>query len=44
MKTLYCHALQSYIWNKAVSRRVRDYGLSLVEGDLVGVDSKFHKE
>jgi tRNA(Glu) U13 pseudouridine synthase TruD len=37
MKTLYCHALQSFIWNKSVSRRIRDYGLSLVEGDLVGI-------
>jgi tRNA pseudouridine13 synthase len=40
MKTLYCHALQSYVWNKVVSRRIRDYGLVLVEGDIVGVHSK----
>jgi tRNA pseudouridine13 synthase len=40
MKTLYCHALQSYIWNKIVSRRIRDHGLALVEGDIIGIHSK----
>ncbi len=30
IKTLYCHALQSYIWNKIVSRRLKNYGLKLV--------------
>jgi tRNA pseudouridine13 synthase len=38
MKTLYCHALQSYLWNKIVSRRIREHGAEkLVLGDLVGV-------
>jgi len=37
MKTLYCHALQSYLWNKITSRRLREHGKKLVVGDLVGV-------
>jgi tRNA pseudouridine13 synthase len=37
MKTLYCHALQSYVWNLIISRRLREHGLKLVEGDIVGV-------
>ena len=37
MKTLYCHALQSFLWNKLTSRRLREHGKQLVVGDLVGV-------
>lgn len=37
MKTLYCHALQSYLWNKITSKRLREHGKKLVVGDLVGV-------
>jgi tRNA pseudouridine13 synthase len=29
------HAYQSYLWNKATSRRLQLYGMSVVEGDLV---------
>lgn len=37
MKTLYCHALQSYLWNKITSKRLKEHGKKLVIGDLVGV-------
>lgn len=32
------HAYQSYVWNRAATRRVEQYGLQCVEGDLVPVD------
>merc|ERR1712227_418171 len=34
-RLLYCHAFQSYIWNKVVSRRIKDHGLKVMKGDLV---------
>lgn len=37
IRSLYTHALQSYIWNLIVSRRIKEYGLKLVVNDLVGV-------
>lgn len=36
-RMIYGHALQSYIWNKAVSRRVKEHGPGLCIGDLVAV-------
>jgi tRNA(Glu) U13 pseudouridine synthase TruD len=36
MKTLYLHSLQSYIWNRIVSRRITEFGLTLQKGDIVG--------
>ena len=40
IKSLYVHALQSYIWNKVVSRRIKTYGTNLVLHDLVGIKTK----
>ena len=39
IKSLYAHALQSYLWNRIVSSRIKEYGLKLVVGDIVGVKS-----
>jgi tRNA(Glu) U13 pseudouridine synthase TruD len=36
MRSLFLHALQSYLWNKAASHRVETYGMEEVQvGDLV---------
>lgn len=36
MRTLYLHSLQSYLWNKMVSRRISEKGLNICKGDIVG--------
>ena len=35
LKTMYVHGYQAYIWNKIVSRRLKELGRSPVVGDLV---------
>jgi tRNA(Glu) U13 pseudouridine synthase TruD len=32
---MYIHSYQSYVWNTMVSRRIEEYGLRPVPGDLV---------
>ena len=34
-RMLYMHAYQSMVWNKAVSLRLQQFGLAVLEGDLV---------
>jgi tRNA pseudouridine13 synthase len=31
---MYVHAYQSYLWNRLVSHRLREYGLQPIVGDL----------
>lgn len=40
MYTMYCHAYQSYIWNRIVSERAKLFGCSEpLIGDIVMVDA-----
>ena len=34
-RLMYVHSYQSYVWNRVVSRRIRECGLQLIAGDLV---------
>jgi tRNA pseudouridine13 synthase len=34
MRLMYVHAYQSYVWNRVVSRRIREFGLVPRPGDL----------
>eukprot|EP00069_Balaena_mysticetus_P017396 bmy_10589T0 len=34
-RLMYIHSYQSYVWNNMVSKRIEEYGLSPVPGDLV---------
>uniref|UniRef100_UPI00398ED770 pseudouridylate synthase 7 homolog isoform X2 n=1 Tax=Pristiophorus japonicus TaxID=55135 RepID=UPI00398ED770 len=34
-RLMYIHSYQSYVWNKLVSKRIEEYGLKVVSGDLV---------
>jgi tRNA pseudouridine13 synthase len=34
-RTIYVHAYQSYVWNRAVSERIRRHGTNVLIGDLV---------
>ncbi|XP_039294456.1 LOW QUALITY PROTEIN: pseudouridylate synthase 7 homolog [Nilaparvata lugens] len=38
--SLYCHAFQSLIWNRVVSRRVKELGHVVLAGDLVVVEDE----
>ncbi|KAL9969761.1 hypothetical protein ACROYT_G022017 [Oculina patagonica] len=34
-RLMYVHAYQSYVWNSVASRRIKEYGLQPIKGDLV---------
>nr|DBA31317.1 TPA: hypothetical protein GDO54_007189 [Pyxicephalus adspersus] len=34
-RLMYIHSYQSYVWNNMVSKRIEEYGLKVVPGDLV---------
>ncbi|KAJ1531250.1 hypothetical protein HK096_007383, partial [Nowakowskiella sp. JEL0078] len=38
LRLIYVHAYQSFVWNHMVSKRIKDYGLSVVVGDLIQID------
>ena len=35
IKLLYLHAYQSMIWNKAVSKRIKEFDFQVLVGDMV---------
>lgn len=44
LRTMYVHAYQSYVWNAVASKRIELYGLEVIEGDLVIIDSSKPRE
>lgn len=32
---LYIHSFQSIVWNRIISRRIKEFGLTVLPGDLI---------
>lgn len=40
MRLLYIHAYQSMVWNLMTSKRIKEFGLKPIVGDIVVADEK----
>merc|ERR1739838_854506 len=39
IRLMYLHSYQSFVWNRMVSRRIKEFGLKVVVGDIVQIGS-----
>lgn len=39
LRSMYLHLYQSYVWNTVLTKRIKQFGLDLLEGDLVLIEN-----
>merc|ERR550519_2352604 len=39
-RQMYVHSYQSYVWNRVVSRRIKEHGTAVMVGDLVKAEDR----